>query len=131
MKILKLFVISFFLLLISCSSQTDTYQSLSEEILDVFEEITLIIDNVTDNISASESIKRLNELDQKMKDLTERMSELTELDDAAREFLKSSDYEDRFKKVLSNLFESTITISDKSYGKDIMNTLTNILNPNN
>ena len=47
MKILKLFVVSFFLLLISCSSQTDTYQSLSEEILDVFEEITLIIDNVT------------------------------------------------------------------------------------
>jgi len=131
MKILKLFVVSYLLLLISCSSQTDTYQSLSEEILDVFEEITLIIDNVTDDISASESIKKLNQLDEKMKGLTERMKKLSDLDETADEFLKNSNYEERFKNVLSNLFESTISISDKPYGKDIMDTLTNILNPNN
>ena len=131
MKILKLFLISLFLLLISCSSQTDTYQSLSEEILDVFEEITLIIDNVTDDISASESIQRLNELDEKMNNLTERMKKLGDLDKNANEFLKNSNYEERFKNVLSNLFESTISISDKPYGKDIMDTLTKILNPNN
>ena len=86
MKNLKLFLISLFLLLISCSSQTDTYQSLSEEILDVFEEITLIIDNVTDDTSASESIKKLNELDQKMKNLIERMKKLGDLDDTENEF---------------------------------------------
>ena len=131
MKMSKILMLTFFLFIIGCSSQSDTYQSLSEEILDVFEEITLIIDNVTDDISASESIQRLNELDEKMNNLTERMKKLGDLDKNASEFLKNSNYEDRFKNVLSNLFESTISISDKPYGKDIMDTLTEILNPNN
>ena len=131
MKMFKILILTFFLFMIGCSSQTDTYQSLSEEILDVFEEIALIIDNVTDDISASESIQSLNELDEKMNNLTERMKKLGDLDKNASEFLKNSNYEDRFKNVLSNLFESTISISDKPYGKDIMDTLTGILNPNN
>ena len=46
MKISKIFITLILLLIISCSSKIDTYQSLSEEMLDVFEEITLIIDNV-------------------------------------------------------------------------------------
>ena len=130
MKISKIFITLILLLVISCSSKTDTYQSLSEEMLDVFEEITLIIDNVTDEVSAQESLEKLDKLNDKMNDLTNRMSGLGDLDDAAKEFLESSNYEERFTTVLSKLFQSTVSISEKSYGKDLMDALTNILNPN-
>ena len=130
MKISKIFITLILLLIISCSSKIDTYQSLSEEMLDVFEEITLIIDNVKDEVSAQESLKKLDKLNDKMNDLTNRMSELGDLDASAREFLESSNYEERFTTVLSKLFQSTVSISEKSYGKDLMDALTNILNPN-
>ena len=119
-----------FILIISCSSNSDNYESLSEEILGVFQEMTLIVDNVTDELSAAQSIKDLSELNDKMKNLTNRMSKISELDIASKFFLNSSDYEKRFKNVLSNLFESTISISDKTYGEDIMDVLMKILNPN-
>ena len=130
MKSFRILISFILVIIISCSSSKDTYESLSEEMLDVFEEITVIIDNATDELAVKESIAKLNELNDKMENLTSRMGEISELDDAAKEFLKSSDYEERFKNVLSNLFKSTISISDKSYGKDIMDALTNILNPN-
>ena len=129
MKTFRILILFILVIIISCSSSKDTYESLSEEMLDVFEEITVIIDNATDELSLDESIAKLNELNDKMENLTGRMGEINELDEAAKEFLKSSDYEKRFKNVLSNLFESTISISDKSYGQDIMDALTNILNP--
>ena len=127
----KIRVLSFlFIFIISCSSNSDNYESLSEEILGVFQEITLIVDKVTDELSAAQSIKDLSELNDKMENLTNRMSKISDLDTASKIFLNSSDYEKRFKNVLSNLFESTISISDKAYGGDIMDILMKILNPN-
>jgi hypothetical protein len=44
--------------------------------------------------------------------------------------MKESDYNNRFKSVLSQLYESSSLLSDKPYGTEIMDKLINILNLN-
>lgn len=126
MKFIKLFLTSFFLLLISCSSQTDTNQSLLEEVLSTFVQITNVVESINDKESADSAKLQLEQLGDKIIIITNKIKKNNKIDD----FMKESDYNNRFKSVLSQLYESSSLLSDKPYGTEIMDKLINILNLN-
>tara|TARA_B110000438_G_C15616166_1_gene564417 strand:+ start:164 stop:556 length:393 start_codon:yes stop_codon:yes gene_type:complete len=122
-------VLSFlFILIISCSSNSDTYNSLSEEMLNIFKDVELNLEAIKDDLSAKQAVDSLGQLNRKMKVLFIKMEELKPIDINDQNLLKNSDYQRRLKEVLSNIFSLTVTLEGKIYKQELMNSLSNILN---
>ena len=127
-KSLRIVTALLLLIIASCTTSSDTYKSISEEMLNIFKDVELNLKMVKDDLSAKEAVDSLNELDNKMKVLFIKMEKLKSIDLNHQNLFKKSDYQQRFNKVLSDIFSLTIILEDKIYKQELMNSLSNILN---
>ena len=127
-KSLRILTALLLLIIGSCTTSSDTYKSISEEMLNIFKDVELNLKMVKDDLSAKQAVDSLNELDNKMKVLFIEMEKLKSIELDHQNLMKKSDYQQRLNEVFSDIFSLTITLEGKIYKQELMNSLSNILN---
>ena len=103
-------------LIVGCT--TDTHESTLIEIISTFDEMTEIIEGVTDESSADAAIGKLEKTSKKMEDIKTRVEKLGDPDEATKKEL--AEYESKMKEALGRLMKVSMGMALKPYGEKVM-----------
>ena len=103
-------------LIVGCT--TDTHESTILEIISTFDEMTEIIEGVTDESSADAAIGKLEKISKKMEDIKTRVEKLGDPDEATKKEL--AEYESKMKEALGRLMKASMGMAFKPYGEKVM-----------
>ena len=113
MKKILLFVL---VLIVGCA--TDTHESSIKEMISAFDEMTAIIEGVTDESSADAAIGKLEIISKKMGNIKTRLEQLGDPDETTKKDI--AEYESKMKEALGRLMKVSMGINFKPYGKKVM-----------
>ena len=113
MKKILLFVL---VLIVGCA--TDTHESTIKEMISTFDEMTEIIEGITDESSADAAIGKLEKISKKMGDIKTRLDKLGDPDEATKKDI--AEYESKMKEALGRLMKVSMGMALKPYGEKVM-----------
>ena len=103
-------------LIVGCT--TDTHESTIIEMISTFDEMTEIIEGVTDESSADAAIGKLEKISKKMGDIKTRGEKLGDPDEATKKDL--AEYESKMEEALGRLMKVSMGMAFKPYGEKVM-----------
>ena len=103
-------------LIVGCAR--DTHESTIIEMISTFDEMTEIIEGVTDESSADAAIVKLEKISKKMGDIKTRVEKLGDPDEATKKDL--AEYESKMKEALGRLMKVNMGMAFKPYGEKVM-----------
>ena len=113
MKKILLFVL---VLIVGCA--TDTHESTIKEVISTLDEMTEIIEGVTDESSAEAAIGKLEKISKKMGDIKTRVEKLGDPDEATKKDI--AEYESKIEEALGRLMKVSMGMALKPYGEKVM-----------